>query len=193
MKGLINMTTQYPMSQLIRERRTVKKFKEDSISIELLGELLEVASWAPNHKLREPWRFIIYNGEGTEVLANIMADVASKGLKMKKSPEDMKNYFASMPAHILVVMKEESEPFVREEDYAATCALIQNFQLAAWERGVGVFWKTDSYLTSPEFRKGVGVKPGEKIAAILHVGYPDITPKARPRTPIVEKITAIEK
>lgn len=84
------MTTQYPMSQLIIERRTIKKFKEESIPTELLSELLEVASWAPNHKLREPWRFIIYNGEGREVLGNAMANIASKGAKMKKSPEEIK-------------------------------------------------------------------------------------------------------
>ena len=186
------MTIEYPMSKLIRERRTIRKFKEECISTETLSDLLEVASWAPNHKLREPWRFIIYNGQGTKELADIIADAASKGGKMKKSPEEMKNYFLSIPAHILVVMPEDANPFIREEDYAATCALIQNFQLAAWERGVGVFWKTDSYLTLPAFREGVGVKPGEKIAAILHVGYTDMTPNARPRTPISEKITVID-
>ena len=186
------MTVEYPMSQLISERRTVKKFKEESVSTELLSELLQIASWAPNHKLREPWRFVIYNNSGKEVLANIIEKVASKGAKMKKSPEEMKRYFESMPAHIIVVMPEDPQPFVREEDYAATCALIQNFQLAAWERGLGVFWKTDAYLTLPEFRDGVGVKPGEKIAAILHVGYPEVIPKSRPRTSIEKKITLID-
>ena len=187
------MTEKYPMSQLIVDRRTIKKFKKDDVPVDLISELLEVASWAPNHKLREPWRFVIYNGKGVEVLANLMADVASKGPKMKKSPEDLKKYFLSVPTHILVVMPEDPQPFVREEDYAATCALIQNFQLAAWERGLGVFWKTDAYLTLPGFREGVNVKPGEKIAAILHVGYPDMVPNPRKRTPIDEKITVIKE
>lgn len=186
------MTTQYPMSQLIIERRTIKKFKEESIPTELLSELLEVASWAPNHKLREPWRFIIYNGEGREVLGNAMANIASKGAKMKKSPEEIKKHYETIPAHILVVMPEDPQPFIREEDYAATCALIQNFQLAAWERGIGVFWKIDSFLTLPEFREAAGVCPGEKIAAILHVGYFDNIPKPRNRTPIDKKLTVID-
>ncbi|MCF0146776.1 MAG: nitroreductase [Clostridium sp.] len=186
------MATKYPMAQLIMERRTIKKFKDESISTELLGELLEVASWAPNHKLREPWRFIIYNGEGKKVIANAIAEVASKGAKMKKSPEEMKKYYESVPAHILVVMHEDPQPFVREEDYAAVCALIQNFQLAAWEREVGVFWKTDSFLTLPEFREAAGVAPGEKIAAILQVGYIDNVPKPRNRTAIDKKLTVID-
>lgn len=187
------MTTKYHMSKLITERRTIKKFKQVAIPTEVLSELLEVASWAPNHKLRQPWRFIIYNGQGTKSLAGVIENAVAKGGKMKKSPEEMKKYFLSIPAHILVVMQEDPQPFIREEDYAATCALIQNFQLAAWERDLGVFWKTDSYLTLPDFREGVGVKPGEKIVAILHVGYPDMIPKPRSRTPITEKTTIIEK
>ena len=43
-------------------------------------------------------------------------------------------------------MPEDSNEVLKEEDYAANWALIQNFQLAAWERGLGVFWKRDTYL-----------------------------------------------
>lgn len=188
----MSMTTEYPMAQLIKERRSIRKFKSDKVSNEILEELLEVASWAPNHKLTEPWRFIVYKDEGNKVLANIMAEIVAKGPK-KKSPEEVKARFESIPAHIIVVMNENPNHFVKEEDYAATCALIQNFQLAAWERGLGVLWKAEAFLTSQEFRNGVGVKPGEKIAAILHVGYPDITPNSSSRTPIKEKLTIIEK
>lgn len=185
------MENKYPMSQLIVDRRTIRKFKNEAIETEVLEDLLQVASWAPNHKLKEPWRFIIYKDEGSKVLGNIMFDVASKAGKMKKSPEDMKNYFSSIPAHILVVMPEDPQPLLREEDYAANNALIQNFQLAAWERGIGVFWKSDGYLTLPSFREAVGVVPGEKIVGILHVGYPDMIPKAQKRTKVSEKITLI--
>ncbi|MBS5885017.1 MAG: nitroreductase family protein [Clostridium sp.] len=89
-------------------------------------------------------------------------------------------------------MPEDSNEVLKEEDYAANCALIQNFQLAAWERGLGVFWKGDAYLSSQEFREEIGVKKDEKVVAILHVGYPDIISKAHPRTPIAEKVTIID-
>ncbi len=186
------MLAQYPMSQLIKDRRSIRKFKSDKVSNEILEELLEIASYAPNHKLTQPWRFIIYKDEGSKVLANIMAETVAKGPK-KKSPEEVKARFESIPVHILVVINEDSNYFVREEDYAATCALIQNFQLAAWERGVGVLWKADAFLTSTEFRNGVEVKPGEKIAALLQVGYPDIIPKAVQRVNISERIKLIDK
>ncbi|MNC66063.1 Nitroreductase family protein [compost metagenome] len=59
---------------------------------------------------------------------------------------------------------------------------MQNFQLAAWERGVGTIWKTDPYIYAPDFRTAIGVKPGEKIVAMVHAGYPETVPGARPRT-----------
>ncbi|WP_343750096.1 hypothetical protein [Clostridium tertium] len=65
---------------------------------------------------------------------------------IRKSIEDVKAYFSSVQAHIIVIMPEDSNEVLKEEDYAANWALIQNFQLAAWERGLGVFWKRDTYL-----------------------------------------------
>ena len=185
------MENKYPVADLIANRRTIRKFKEENIPNEVLNELLQVASWAPNHKLKEPWRFIVYSGDGSKALGNIIYEVASNGRNMKKNPEEMKKYFLSIPTHILVVMPEDPQPLIKEEDYAAVCALIQNFQLAAWERGIGVFWKSDAYLTLPSFREAVGVLPGEKIVAILHVGYPEMIPNSRPRTSVEEKITLI--
>ena len=185
------MSVQYPMSQLIKERRSIRKFKSDKVSNEILEELLEVTSWAPNHKMTEPWRFIIYKDEGSKVLANIMAKIVANSPK-KKSPEEVRARFESIPAHVIIVMNEDSNNFVMEEDYAATCALIQNFQLAAWERGLGVLWKADPFIALSQFRDGIGVKPGEKVVALLHVGYPEMTPKSIARTPISEKITIID-
>nr|WP_308216636.1 nitroreductase family protein [Pseudalkalibacillus decolorationis] len=71
-------------------------------------------------------------------------------------------------------------------------ALIQNFQLAAWEQGIGVIWKTNQYIYSPNFRTHVGVKPGEKIVGLLHIGFPYAIPIAKQRTAAEEKLTVIK-
>lgn len=42
---------------------TIIKYTIGVFSTELLSDLLEVEIWSPNHKLREIWRFIIYNGQ----------------------------------------------------------------------------------------------------------------------------------
>lgn len=42
---------------------TIIKDTMGVFSTELLSDLLEVEIWSPNHKVRDPWRFIIYNGQ----------------------------------------------------------------------------------------------------------------------------------
>ena len=65
----------HPVATAIKERRTVRAFKEELVSKELIAELLELSAWAPNHKLREPWRFIVFFDEGREVLKQAIMQV----------------------------------------------------------------------------------------------------------------------
>ena len=46
----------------IRSRRTVKLFKNEEVSRDIIIKAIEVARWAPNHHLTEPWNFYIFRG-----------------------------------------------------------------------------------------------------------------------------------
>ncbi len=179
----MTQSSRFPIAHLIKDRRTVKRFKKDPVSTELLCELLNVAVWAPNHGLREPWRFMLFIDEGKQVLGEAIVQSAMK----KRDPQ----MYIDIPAHLLVVINEDSRQREWEEDYAAASTLVQNFQLAAWERGLGCVWKTEPFTFTPQFRKAVGVRPGEKLVALLHIGYPDKIPAARPRTQAEDKLTVI--
>ncbi|MFB5266552.1 nitroreductase [Paenibacillus enshidis] len=171
---------------VIQERRTVKKFKTDPVPVETITRLLDVAAWAPNHKLREPWRFLLFTGEGRQKLADAVA--ADLG-------ED--NKFASTllhnPVSLIVVMKEDPRQAIWDEDFAAVSALIQNFMLAAWSEGIGTFWMTKPFFYSPVFREQLGIKPGEKIVGLVYAGYPEVVPKAQQRTSAAEKLTVFDR
>ncbi|MEY8744989.1 nitroreductase family protein [Bacillales bacterium AN1005] len=52
--------------EAIKNRRTVKKFKKDAVPTDKIIELLDAAVWAPNHKLREPWRFLLFTGDAPQ-------------------------------------------------------------------------------------------------------------------------------
>ena len=49
--------------QLILERRSVRAYTDQPIPNEMIEEILEAAIYAPTHKLREPWRFVLANEE----------------------------------------------------------------------------------------------------------------------------------
>ncbi|MDF2938652.1 MAG: nitroreductase [Paenibacillaceae bacterium] len=177
-----------PVADMIRDRRTVRLFREEPVSQELLERLLNVAVWAPNHMNRQPWRFILFQGESRKTFAQAMVATYSPEERGKYG-EAKQQYLEQVPAHLIIVMKEDPRQKVWDEDYAAVCCLIQNFQLAAWEAGLGVVWKTNHYGYYPEFRDTVGVKLGEKIAGILHIGYPRVVPQPIERKPAESLLT----
>ncbi|MFD2370747.1 nitroreductase [Brevibacillus sp. GCM10020057] len=178
------------ISKVIRERRSIKKdYKPDPVSEELVLELLNDAVYAPNHCLREPWRFLFVPTENKGAFIERMLTVYPP-----EHHEYRRQLFSAPAAYLIVIMKEDPRQKQWEEDFSSTCALIQNFQLLAWERGLGVVWKTNPHNWDPKAHQVLGVQPGEKIVGFLHLGYfePDSVPKAAPRTPAEKKFTRFE-
>ncbi|CAG7650959.1 Putative NAD(P)H nitroreductase YdjA [Paenibacillus solanacearum] len=187
----LEVERQRTVADTIKERRSVRLFKSDPVPTPLLLELLNVAVWAPNHENRQPWRFILFKDEGREVFASAMvATYASEEREKYGVPKY--NYLMKVPAHLIVIMKEDPRQKQWDEDYAAVCALIQNFQLAAWEQGLGVVWKTNNYNYNPGFRETAGIRPGEKIVGVLHIGYPEVVPRVQPRTSAEQLLTIVD-
>ncbi|QHT62947.1 nitroreductase [Paenibacillus lycopersici] len=121
------------------------------ISSPSLLELLNEAAWAPNDGLREPWRFIYAAGGETAATRPASSDDASI-------------------ARLLIVAKEESDPHKQEEDFAAVCCLIQNFQLLAKSKPWHVRRMIPSWIDDQEQRGTFGIRPQERIAAVLELG-----------------------
>ncbi|WP_338543160.1 nitroreductase family protein [Paenibacillus tundrae] len=171
--------------EAIKNRRTVKKFKKDAVPTDKIIELLEAAVWAPNHKLREPWRFLLFTGDGRKKLAQAID--AEMGEDNKFSAN-----IKQVPAVMLVVLEEDPRQNIWDEDFAAVSALVQNFLLAAWSEEIGTFWVTKPFLYAPKFRKPLGIEADEKIIGMIYMGYPDVIPSAKERTSAKEKLTLFE-
>ncbi|MGE8203530.1 nitroreductase family protein [Heyndrickxia sp. NPDC080065] len=173
------------IKEVIEQRRSIKKFKKDNVPTELVLDLLNTAVWAPNHGLREPWRFILLKDEGRKVLADAI-------LKKNEELRPKWEYVMNVPLHLVVVMKEDPRQKQWEENFAAVCTMVQNLQLAGWEQGIGMIWKTNPLIHDPNFREKVGVQQGEKIIGFLHIGYPDAIPNGKDRTPAEELLMIID-
>lgn len=163
--------------------------------LELVKELLDTAVWAPNHKLTQPWRFVVVHGRGRERIAEVARAVNEKREKDPVKAKELGEFFykklMAVPMFVVVLMREDTQLTVREEDYAATSCVIHNFALLAWERGLGTVWETYGLLHQSGFREAVGAQPGEKIVGSLHVGYPAAVPPAQPRIPAERLLTVI--
>ncbi|PWA10090.1 nitroreductase [Pueribacillus theae] len=175
------------ISKVIRDRRSIKKgYLPTEVSEDVIVSLLNDAVWAPNHKLREPWRFIFVSNDRKEAFIKSILACYSHD-----QHEQMRKKFADVPAFLVAIMKIDPRQKQWDENFAATSCLIQNLQLLAWEKDIGMVWKTPQHIYDPKFYDGLGVEKDEKIIGIIQIGYFDKSVKAPPRnrTDAKEKLT----
>lgn len=165
--------------QTIRNRRSIYNFKPERVSDETIAEILECAVWAPNHKITEPWRFLVVNGATKEKLADVYRKVQMKKVNsadptvLEAASRKGFDKLMSKPNIIGVVCKKDNDDFRAKEDYASTCCAIHNISLAAWEKGIGLQWSTSALTWHPEALELLRVDPeAEEVIGFLYAGYP---------------------
>jgi len=157
----------------IFNRRTIKDFKPDAVPGEVLKRALTAGTWAQNHRLTQPWRFILLGKETHNSLALIAGEAKQKIL--------------SKPLILAVTFRLSADQQQRTEDYAATCCAVQNIQLAAWGEGLGMQWSTGKLIRNPEVHALLKINTDEEeIAGLLYFGYPASVPAPFPRKPLSE-------
>lgn len=166
---------------LAKQRRSVYQFLDQPVEDQKIQTCLEAAIWAPNHKLTEPWRFFVLGAETKnqfEVLygklrADSRAEIGTPEYEMIQAKGEQK--FAKIPKVVLVGQVKAENPVTYKEDYAACACAIQNFQLMAWELGLGVQWSTGPLIDNPETYQKLGVNPAEiELIGLLYIGYPKL-------------------
>ena len=183
------------LTEAIRTRRSVGAFTNQPVDLALVVELLETAVWVPNHRLTEPWRFVFLSGEAVEQYANIRREMALDACNLQDEAARQQvgdgTYakFATIPAYLGVIMKQHADPEIREEDYASTACVVQNFLLLAWERGLGSFWKT--FKNDVRLRALLDMPDDETVVGWVHLGYPDGDTPIPPRKATHERITIL--
>ncbi|MBT2572409.1 nitroreductase [Bacillus sp. ISL-51] len=174
------------LKNTIRNRRSIRSFKPETVSSDVILDMLETAVYAPNHRLTEPWRFIYVASEaGKAKLANSYVSFFRK-IKddfNEEKEQNMRKTLASVPGFLLVVLKEDENEFTRNDDFAAVSGMIQNLQLLACENGIGMVWKSGRILYDKQVHQDFGLADNERFAAVIQTGYPDEQPKAKERTP----------
>lgn len=153
------------LSKAVCERRTVRIYK-NAISDNQLFTLLDKASYAPNHGMREPWRFIIFNN--AQEWQNLKEVAQTKINKQKIYYEEFikNNRFPTM----VVVITPKNENFkIEREDLLAGAALIQNLQLLSWEKEIGVCWHTE-FLDKDALHEPFGITKEEQVVGFVLLG-----------------------
>jgi nitroreductase len=141
----------------IRTRRTHKVYGAEPVPRELLDELLELACWAPNHKLTNPWRFRVLGPRSLEALKEAAGPEAAGKLDRA-------------PTLVCVSVVQDPDPVRDEEDLLAAGCATYALLLGAHARGLAAYWRTPAVLREEAGRAALGLAPDERAIALVYMG-----------------------
>jgi nitroreductase len=163
----------------IRSRRTHKRFGPEPVPPELVAELLELARWAPNHHLTEPWRFRVLGPESLERLA-----ATGKPGELEK--------LTRAPTLVVASAKLTGDEHQNHEDVLATACAVYIVLLGAHARGLASYWRTPRVLQSREGQAAIGMAADEEFVGLIHLGPPVEQPVAKERRPVDDYVEFLD-
>ena len=162
------------LEEAIRTRRTHKAYGPQPVDRPTLDALFELARWAPNHHLTNPWRFRVLGPAALERLrAAADPDAATK---LDRAPT------------LVVASVVGDDP----EDRDATAVAAYLVLLAAHGRGLATYWRTPAVLLEPAGRAAVGLPDGERVVGLLHLGRPRQEQRVPDRAPVGDVVTYLD-
>jgi nitroreductase len=170
------------VDEAIRSRRTHKAYGAEPVDDETLAELFELARWAPNHHLTNPWRFRVL---GPKTLARLKeaadADKPGSGAKLDRAP--------TLVVVSAILAGDEVE---NEEDLLAAGCAAYALLLAAHARGLANYWRTPAVLRTDAGRAALGLGPDERAIGLIHLGPKRQEQPAPERAPVQDVVRHLD-
>lgn len=166
-------------AELLRNRRTINLFEPEPVDPGVLREAIDLARWAPNHRLTEPWRFYLLGPEARRRAAECWAgfEAETKGERVGAARLAR---LEAVPGHFVVTSLRDEDPVTDRENYAATCCAIQNLMLYLWQRGVGVKWTTGQITREERLCDALGIDADrELVVGYFWYGTPKVVPEQK--------------
>lgn len=171
----------------IETRRSIRKFKAQPVLHETMKEIVAAAAYAPSWKNTQVTRYIVV--EDADILAKI-ADEATLGF------EHNKGIIKGAPALVVVSMVHGRSGFERDGSYTTSKEdrwevfdaglATQTFSLAAHDKGIGSVIL--GIFDEAKVAEIIGLDEGQKVAALVAVGYADEEPEAPKRKAVEELV-----
>lgn len=195
------MRVQSPdFTEIVKSRRSVRKYKPTKIPHDLLDSILELARWAPSAHNAQPWRCVVIDDENVKAeLASRMgrawlSDLIKDGVSREKAEEIVK--FESLerviksPVVIIVCLTMEDMdryPDRRRQraEYLmgvqSVAAFIQTLLLSAHHYGLGACWVCAPLFCRSVVRRALDLPRNIEPQAMITLGFVNETPPPPPR------------
>ncbi|HEX7236481.1 MAG TPA: nitroreductase family protein [Gammaproteobacteria bacterium] len=178
------------LAAVLRGRRSIDLFAPDAVSVDKLKAAIEVARWAPNHRLTEPWRFYLIGPVTMRAVVDLAVEleVAAKG---ERAGPVRRARLEAIPGTFVLTSLRSDDTLLDRENYAACCCAAQNLMLYLWTQGIGVKWTTGGMTRKQRFYELLGIdNKKESVVGFFWYGVPKVIPTQK-RRPVAEFVTEL--
>ncbi|HZY81079.1 MAG TPA: nitroreductase [Cyclobacteriaceae bacterium] len=166
------------INKLIRERRSIfpRDYTSEKVGDAIVEQILFNATWAPTHKVTQPWRFIVFTGEGIKKLAEFQGECYKQVTTAKgKFEQDKYEGLRTKPmqsSHIISIgMKRDEKKSVPElEEIGAVYCAVENMYLTATAYGLGAYLSTGGITFYEEAKPFFDLGAEDKLLGFFHIG-----------------------
>jgi coenzyme F420-0:L-glutamate ligase/coenzyme F420-1:gamma-L-glutamate ligase len=187
---------------LLRSRRSIRRFTDEAVPVELVRRLIENACQAPSAHNRQPWRFAVLSGESEkEALADQMGEKLRAACQADRDAADAieadaaRSYQRITSAAVVVVVCLTMEAMDVYPDEARTKAeymmAVQsvamagmNFLLAAHAEGLGACWLCAPLFAPDAARRSLDLPKTWEPQGLILLGYAAEQGRSRERMPL---------
>lgn len=171
----------------IKNRRSIRKFKNTDIARELIEELIDSARLAPSAKNRQPWKFVIVKDNIKNQISKIMIEneetlerkECGNNSSVKQTAKVIKN------APILILVLKQFDDDWTTGDLLSIGGAIEHICLQSTALGLGSLWIRDMVYVQKKIARLINHEDMEVISAIS-IGYAAESPEQRSRKKLDE-------
>jgi len=157
--------------ELIRKRRTIRRFQQKKISFDDLTEIVDTGRLAPSASNLQPLEYVVLDAE----------DSVQRAFEMTKWAGYLPPAIGRPPAgqipvaFIIILINREIRPNAGGQDVGAAA---ENMVLTALEKGIGACWIAS--IDHAAMRALLNIPENYEIDSLLALGFPDEDPIAEP-------------
>ena len=145
------------MLNLIKTRRSIRKFTSQEIEDEKLNQIIEAGTWAPSGLNNQPWKFAIIKDAKTQ---HSLASLTRYSTIIEGAPVAIAVFF------------DTKESYDRTKDIQAIGACIQNMLLAIHALNLGGVWLGEILNNKEKVSKVLDAPDNLELMAVITLGHP---------------------
>lgn len=193
------------ITELVRSRRSVRRFKSTKVPRGVINVILDLARWTPSAHNAQPWRLIVVDNEdvkkklaarmGEAWLIDMLKDdipkcEAERIVKLESWDRITKSPIVIIACLTTKDMHKYPDLRRRKAEYLMTvqsvAAYIQTLLLLAHHHGLGASWICAPLFCQNTVKKALLLPKDFEPQAMIIIGYADAKPQPPPRKPLNE-------